>query len=497
MSDLTGARILIVDDSHTNVLLLERILEKEGFTNVASTTRSSEVVELFEHSAPDLLLLDLQMPEPDGFAVMELVKPWTAAETYVPILVLTADASAETRRRALAAGARDFLSKPLDAIEVVLRIRNMLEVRQLLLELQVQNEALEDRVNLRTWELERSRLEAFQRLALAAEYRDDETREHTQRVGLVTAALATEMGLDLALIEVLAQVAPLHDLGKIGISDSILLKPGRLNDDEFATMKEHSQIGAEILSGTSSPLFEMAAEIALTHHERWDGSGYPAGLAGEAIPLPGRIVALADAFDAMTHARPYKSAMPCAEALAEIDRSCGSHFDPTIVEAFRRLDADALLTAQSSPRLNQLTPAAWRKLAETGNGAAGETAAIDALLESAFEHTPTAALITDDQRRCVAANSAARRLLNLELEELLALRMDDLMAASAQHLLDNQWKEFLEAGVVSSDYAMVTPDGRTIEVRYRSVANILPGRHLSLLAPNRNNGHQPTTSEQA
>ena len=192
-------------------------------------------------------------------------------------------------------------------------MRNLLTTRQLQQKLQAHNDALAAQVLHGSEDLDRARREAFQTLAVAAEYRDDDTRQHTQRVGRLAARLGSQLGLDPEMVSTLGQVAPLHDLGKIAISDAILLKPGRLTQQEFETIKKHSRLGAEILSGSSSPLFTTAASIALTHHERWDGTGYPDGLAGDAIPLAGRIVALADAFDAMSYTRPYKPAVPLAE----------------------------------------------------------------------------------------------------------------------------------------------------------------------------------------
>jgi len=484
MTDLKGAHILIVDDQPSNVLFLQRLLEHEGYTHVSSTTRSSDVVELFENTPPDLLLLDLQMPAPDGFAVMELVKRWTECGTHVPVLVLTADAGTQTRQRALAAGARDFLTKPLDAIDVSLRIRNILHVRQLQLELHAQNEALESRVRHRTWELDRSRLEAFQKLSLAAEYRDDEIRQHTQRVGRLSAALAAEAGFEPDMVTVIGEAAPLHDLGKIGIPDAILLKPGKLTDEEFAAMKKHSEIGAQIMSDSPSPLFEIAAEIALSHHERWDGSGYPRGLAGDAIPLPGRIVALADAFDAMSHERPYKKAMPYDEVIAEIDHCAGRHFDPTIVEAFHRLDQDTLRHHGASSPTPLSAATAWRALGERGDPINhGSSTATDALLEAVFENTPTAALITDDQRQYVAANKAACEMLHLTLDELRLRRFGDFTPPESRADLDQRWIEFLRAGVQGANFTLMLADGTKLEITQRGVANFLPGRHLWLLEP--------------
>jgi len=212
------------------------------------------------------------------------------------------------------------------------------------LELRASNEELAERVATRTRELDEARIEAFQKLALAAEDRDDETRQHTHRVGRTSALLAEAMGLDAELVATLRQVAPLHDIGKIGIPDAILLKPGRLTAVEYKQMQRHAAIGAHILGRTRSPLLDTAAEVALNHHERWEGGGYPRGIAGADIPLVGRIVAVADVFDALSHARPYKEAWPLEDAVREITESSGTHFDPDVVAAFERLDHASLLT---------------------------------------------------------------------------------------------------------------------------------------------------------
>ena len=328
------ARILIVDDQQANVRLLEGILQRAGgFTNLRSTTDARETLALFREFQPDLILLDLHMPHLDGFGVMEALKPLIPPESYLPILVLTADITPEAKQRALAGGAKDFLTKPFDTTEVRLRIQNLLETRFLHLE-------MEERVRARTQELEDAHVEVVERLALAAEYRDDDTGEHTKRVGKLSALLAQAHGLPQAEVTVIRRAAPLHDVGKIGIPDSILLKPDRLTPEEYAVMKTHTTIGAKILSGGRFPLLQVAEKIALTHHERWDGGGYPQGLRGESIPLPGRIVSVADAFDAMTQARPYKEAWPVARAMAELQQCAGTQFDPKIIEAFLVLQED-------------------------------------------------------------------------------------------------------------------------------------------------------------
>ena len=350
---LYQAHILIVDDQRPNVRLLERILEQAGYAAAQGTTDPRQVAELFDEFQPDLVLLDLHMPYMDGFGVMEALSTRIPAGSYFPILVVTADITPEAKRRALSAGARDFLSKPFDSTEVLLRIKNLLETRFLHLQLQNQNQALEAKVRERTRELEQTQLEILQRLAQAAEYRDDDTGQHTQRVGRLAARLAQDLGLPEDYIRLIRLAAPLHDLGKIGIPDHILLKPGRFSPSEYEHMKTHAAIGARILSGGRYPLLRMAEEIAYAHHERWDGSGYPLGLVGEAIPLTGRIVAVADTFDALTHERPYKHAWPVTEALDEIVRQSGEKFDPLIVAALVRLcaqeDGPAQLLAIETP----------------------------------------------------------------------------------------------------------------------------------------------------
>jgi response regulator RpfG family c-di-GMP phosphodiesterase len=320
------------------VLLLERLLAASGFTDVLSTTESARALPLCAEHDPDIVLLDLQMPPPDGFEILNRLQAQTTAIERLPILVLTADPSPEARRRALSMGASDFLNKPLDTTETVLRIRNLLLTRLLQRELRRQNASLEQRVRARTRQLEEAHLEIIERLAIAAEYRDDETGEHTKRVGHTAGLIAQKLGLAQELVERIRRAAPLHDVGKLGISDEILLKPGKLTPEEFDTMKLHTRIGTEILARSRSRLLKLSEEIALTHHEHWDGSGYPAGLAGESIPLSGRIVAVADVFDALTNTRPYKDAWPRERALAEIKKLSGKYFDPNVVEALLELE---------------------------------------------------------------------------------------------------------------------------------------------------------------
>jgi putative two-component system response regulator len=255
----------------------------------------------------------------------------------------------DARRRALASGARDFLTKPIDSIEVILRTRNLLETRMLYLELELRNVDLEHRVRERTAEVEAAQLETLDRLARTAEYRDDQTGRHVVRVGRVSAHIGRILGLDEDAVRLLRLAAPLHDLGKIGIPDRILLAPRKLEPEEFEEMKAHTLIGSRILAGSSSTLLQLAERIAMTHHERWDGRGYH-GLAAGEIPLASRIVGLCDVFDALTHERPYKSAWPIDLAVDEINRGRGTHFDPSVVDAFGELNPEELVNpAESVP----------------------------------------------------------------------------------------------------------------------------------------------------
>ena len=327
------ARILIIDDHQANIEALKRILRSAGFVSVNSTTDPTAGVELVRTWSPDLVLLDLHMPRLDGFAVLEEIRPQLNGGSYLPVLMLTADSSNETKRRALASGVRDFLTKPFDATEALLRIENLLETRSLYTTIRKQNETLEHRVAERTRELEEAQVEILQRLAAAAEFRDDDTGQHTHRVGHLAALLATGIGLSVAEVDLIRRAAPLHDVGKIGIPDSILLKPGRLTQDERRIMETHATIGAAMLAGGHSALVQTAERIARSHHERWDGAGYPDGLAGERIPIEARVVTVADFLDALTHKRPYRPARSVEKTIAKITAGRGTHFDPVVVDA--------------------------------------------------------------------------------------------------------------------------------------------------------------------
>ena len=330
-----NARLLVVDDEAANVEILIRTLTRAGFTRVESTTDSREVASLYIQHRPDLILLDLHMPHLDGLDVMDQLNE-IAEASYLPILILSGDLTPEARREALSRGAKDFVNKPFQADELLLRIKTLLETRILYIQIQSQNQLLEAKVRERTRELVEAQIEIIERLAIAAEFRDDNTGQHTQRVGQMSALLARQLGLPDSQVSLIARGAPLHDVGKIGVPDTILLKMGKLTTEEFEVVKTHTVIGARILSGGKFPLLRLAEEIAFTHHERWDGGGY-AGIRGADIALAGRIVAVADVFDALTQQRPYKPAWPVADAIAENDRQRGKQFDPDVVDAFLRV----------------------------------------------------------------------------------------------------------------------------------------------------------------
>jgi putative two-component system response regulator len=330
-------KLVILDDDQTQIVLLEAILKRASFHNFVSISDPRMTVEVFRREQPDLLLLDLSMPHLSGLEVMQTLKQYVLPETFFPILILTADCRSTTQEDALRAGAKDFLTKPFRVTEVLLRIQNLLETRQLYLELQEQKQNLERLVQQRTRQLEQTQIEMLTRLARVGEYRDDESGEHVWRVAELSALLARELKLEPNRIDLLLRASRLHDIGKIAIPDGLLLKPTKLSPEEFAVIQTHTAVGAHLLSGGQSVFMQMAEVIALSHHEHWNGSGYPKGLTGESIPLEGRILAVADAFDALTHNRPHRQAQTLQEAVTEIQSQSGQQFDPKVVEAFSRL----------------------------------------------------------------------------------------------------------------------------------------------------------------
>ena len=330
------SKILIIDENEAAVKLLENILRERGFIGLQSLTDARQVLPLFVEFDPDLVILELRMRHVDGLSLLTQLRSRIPEGIYLPVVIITSDLSEQSRQKALSLGAKDFLTKPFRGTDVLLRIYNLLETRFLYLELREQNRVLDERVKERTRELELAHDQMLRHLALAADYRDDLTGLHAQRVGLLAALLAETIGVPSDEVNLIRRAAPLHDLGKIGIPDHILLKSGKLTSEEFEIVKTHVSIGGRILSGSSFPLLQIAEQIARYHHEHWDGSGY-FGMKGESIPLAARLTSVADAFDVLTHSRPFREARPLQEVLAEIQRERGHQFDPELVDALLKL----------------------------------------------------------------------------------------------------------------------------------------------------------------
>ena len=332
-------RILAVDDEPTGLRLLERFLTPHGY-DVVTARCGEECLQKVRETDPDLILLDVMMPDMDGYEVVRQLK-YEEGTRGIPIVMVTALGYVEDRVRAMEAGADDFLSKPVDRLELRARVKSLLKVKAYHDHMQNAKRELEEEVARRTAQLERAlrsikevSLDTIYRLARAAEYKDEDTGAHIQRMSHYAASIARRMGLPEEEVENILYAAPMHDIGKIGIPDSVLLKPDKLDAEEWDTMKQHTVIGAVILEGSPSPVIDLARIIALTHHEKWNGTGYPRGVKETQIPLVGRIVALADFYDAVTSRRPYKEPFTRERTLAIIEENRGTHFDPEVVDAF-------------------------------------------------------------------------------------------------------------------------------------------------------------------
>lgn len=336
-SDILHGKILIVDDKEANILLLERMLRGAGYVSISTTMDPTKVCELHRKNRYDLILLDLLMPGMNGFQVMESLKEIESGG-YLPVLVITAQPG--QKLHALETGAKDFVSKPFELAEVLSRVHNMLEVRLLHKELHNYNDVLEQRVRERTAELKERYLETIFTMTRAAEYKDEDTGAHVKRISYYCREFARKLGLDEAFVDKLFFASPMHDIGKIGIPDYILLKPAGFMPDEWEIMKGHATIGAKILGNSKSPYLQMGAMIALNHHERWDGGGYPNGKRGEDIPLAARIMNICDIYDALRSKRPYKPALAHEKTMDIITHGDGrtqpEHFDPAIFAMFKK-----------------------------------------------------------------------------------------------------------------------------------------------------------------
>jgi len=318
--------ILVVDDEPANIDLLIECLKDDY--NVKAATRGERALRIARSGEPpDMILLDIMMPGMDGFEVCRQLKA-DLSTRHIPIIFITAKIGLEDEIQGLELGAVDYITKPISPPIVQARVHTQLALYD-------QNRILDIKVREQTAQLHETRLAIIRRLGRAAEYKDNETGLHVIRMSHYAAIIGRAIGMDNRNVELLLNAAPMHDVGKIGIPDSILQKPGKLTPEEWEVMRTHAQIGADIIGDASgSELLEMARVVALTHHEKWDGSGYPQGLAGEDIPQVGRIVAIADVFDALTSVRPYKPAWPVERALALLRDSQGSHFDPNLIPVF-------------------------------------------------------------------------------------------------------------------------------------------------------------------
>jgi putative two-component system response regulator len=362
---IASSKIMIVDDEPINVKVARKYLKLEGYEQFVTTTDSREAVAIVEKERPDVLLLDIMMPHVSGLDILAALradKRWA----HLPVVILTAATDQTTKRRALELGASDFLAKPVDPTELIPRLYNVLTVKRHHDHMEQYAHELEAEVLRRTAELARSRQEVIHCLARAAEFRDDDTGRHVLRVGKYARLIGSELGWKGERLNMLEQAAQLHDIGKIGIPDSILLKPGKLGPEEIEIMhkhagfgkrimetlpehesnvlRKHTELGSRLLQETDSPILGLASTISLSHHEKWDGSGYPLGLAGEDIPIEGRITAVADVFDALSSKRPYKPPFPLHKCFELLEEGRGKHFDPVVLDAFFRCRPEIVKT---------------------------------------------------------------------------------------------------------------------------------------------------------
>ncbi len=325
--------VLIIDDSDINLTLIKALVLKLGECSPVLFDNPLEALEWCRENVPDLVIVDYMMPDMDGLKFISAFRA-LHGRNEIPVLMVTANDQKDVRYDALLGGANDFLTKPIDRVEFSARARNMLSLRQGQKFLADRADHLAEMVEIRTQEIRDRERELIFRISRAAEFRDPETGAHIQRMAHYSQVIAAGYGLDAQAQKLILEAAPMHDVGKIGIPDYILLKPGKLTPEEFEVMKGHARLGYELLKDSASEIIQAGAQVAISHHEKYDGTGYPHGLKGHQIPAFGRIVAVADVFDALTSERPYKKAWPLDEACKFLEEGRGKHFDPLCVEAF-------------------------------------------------------------------------------------------------------------------------------------------------------------------
>ncbi len=337
MDTPSDAKILMVDDDRTVVELMAMVLQKHGF-RFASAKDGVEGLEKAREFLPDLVILDISMPRMDGLEMCRRLRAEPALQR-IPVVMFTALADRSMRIKGLSAGANDFLTKPVDNTEILVRVGNLLKIKKYQDVLEAHSKILEMKVEERTRQLREALIDTVQRLTLAAEYRDEDTYVHVKRISYYTAVIVRHLGIPQPEADIMFYSSPMHDIGKVGISDTILLKPGPLTVAEYEIMKTHTTIGARILRGSGSPYLRSAEKFAISHHERWDGSGYPLGLKGENIPIEGRILGIIDQYDALRSRRPYKPPLAHEDTVKILttgnEKSDPSHFDPKVLEIFK------------------------------------------------------------------------------------------------------------------------------------------------------------------
>ena len=339
MKTINDCTILVVDDEKTNATILVQALKESYILGV--TLNGADAIRFAREKQPDLILLDIIMPDTDGFEICHQLKSDPGTRD-IPIIFITAMDDLDHKTKGFDFGAVDYITKPFDITEVKARVKTHLTLKLAQEALKNQNAILEEMVRERTMELRKAQIEVISRLGKAAEYRDQDTGTHINRMSKYCRLMGKALGLSQEEYDRLDLASTMHDVGKIGISDNILLKPGKLDPQEWESMRSHTRIGEQLLSGGSSQLLEVARTIAMTHHEKWDGTGYHQQLKGKQIPLAGRITCICDVFDALISRRPYKEPWPVNKAMAEIKRGSGKFFDPELVDLFVSLEPEIL-----------------------------------------------------------------------------------------------------------------------------------------------------------